>query len=33
LLFGYEAGVGGGLHVVAPVFEVACPVDFGVVSE
>jgi hypothetical protein len=31
--FCYQAGIGGGLHVVAPVFEVACPVDFGVVAE
>jgi hypothetical protein len=31
--FCYQAGIGGGLHVVAPVFEVALTVDFGVVAE
>jgi hypothetical protein len=31
--FCYQAGIGGGLHVVAPVFEVAGAVGFGVVAE
>jgi hypothetical protein len=31
--FCYQAGIGGGLEVVAPVFEVALTVDFGVVAE